>query len=477
MTASARPARAVAEHAADPPLLRERGVRLTGDGVATDYAEALLARLGARVERAPGPADPDPAHDWARCGAMHLTGRAEGPPRPVAGALAASARGALAALSALSGGGLRDIDAPALLGERAAIAGLTRRGAVAPGGSCRLLRARDGWIALNLARPDDVRDLPAWLACAGESDPWRLAAAGVARRDAQWLAERATWLGLPLAVADAPPVEAPPWLRVAAWGPSAERGEHRRPLVLDLSSLWAGPLATHLLRRLGARVVKVESSRRPDGARNGPPAFFDLLNAGAESVALDLPSPHGIARLRALVRRADVVVESARPRALAQLGIDAETEVRRRPGLTWLCLTGYGRGDPAPGRVAFGDDAGVAAGLTRAVSGDEPVPVFCGDAIADPLAGLHAALAAWASWSVGGGHLLDVALRDVAAHALVHHPAPAPARVEDEGAGFTVVTAAGRAPVLPPRARVPSGTARVLGADTAAVLMELAPGC
>ena len=62
--------------------------------------------------------------------------------------------------------------------------------------------------------------------------------------------------------------------------------------MVELGSLWAAPLCGSLLAAAGADVVKVESIGRPDGARRGPPAFFDLLNGGKRSVALDLrPSP------------------------------------------------------------------------------------------------------------------------------------------------------------------------------------------
>src|SRR4029453_19173112 len=98
----------------------------------------------------------------------------------------------------------------------------------------------------------------------------------------------------------------------------------RPPLVVDLSSLWAGPLCAHLLGLQGARVVKVESTGRPDGARRGPAAFFDLLHGGPRGVARDLRDPAGAACLRRLLAAADVVVEASRPRALRQLGIEAE---------------------------------------------------------------------------------------------------------------------------------------------------------
>jgi crotonobetainyl-CoA:carnitine CoA-transferase CaiB-like acyl-CoA transferase len=223
-------------------------------------------------------------------------------------------------------------------------------------------------------------------------------------------------------------------------------------------------------------VVKVESVGRPDGARFGSPGFYGALNAGKESVALDLATPAGVDRLRRLVARADIVIESARPRALAQLGIDAEAVVAERPGLVWVSLTGYGRRDPEGHWVAFGDDAAAAAGLAAA-TGDTDAPLFGGDAIADPLTGLHAALAAFAYQRAGEGALLELSLYGVVAHSLDHGVVRDGARVEANGAGFDVVAGGARVPVAPPRVALPRGCARPLGADTAAVLAELRAGC
>ncbi len=243
------------------------------------------------------------------------------------------------------------------------------------------------------------------------------------------------------------------------------------------------PAATVILTRrtpAGARVLKVESTRRPDGARGGPAAFFDLLHAGKASVALDFASPSGRRALVALVARADVVIESARPRAMQQLGIDPAALVRARAGLTWISVTGYGRSGAAGRWIAFGDDAAAAAGLAHATGrlagGD--TPLFCADAIADPLTGMHAAVAALAGYRHGGGVLAALALRDVAAYALAFGPAPTAATVRslDRPAGppaWEVVADGVRAPVRAPRARAPHARARPLGADTAAVLREL----
>jgi crotonobetainyl-CoA:carnitine CoA-transferase CaiB-like acyl-CoA transferase len=226
---------------------------------------------------------------------------------------------------------------------------------------------------------------------------------------------------MPVAPAAHPAAAPPHWYRGKAGGPGKQLGRRRtgeRPLVVDLSSLWAGPLCTHLLALAGARVVKVESTRRLDGARSGPSAFYDLLNAGKESVAIDFTSAEGRRILGALIERADVVVESSRPRALAQLGIDAADRVRSRRGLVWTSITGYGRDEPQSGWVAFGDDAAVAAGAAMAMSATEGTPLVCGDAIADPLTGMHAALAALHHWMHGESVLLDVSLHDVTAHCL-----------------------------------------------------------
>ncbi len=436
---------------------------LSGTGVASDYAERLLGSLGVPVTRGAGVPDPDPLEDWARSGAMELTGQTEGPALPAPAALASCMRGAARALSLVAGGALAELDAPALLGERAALLGLTRRGTIAPGGACRMVRAREGWLALNLAREEDIGLLPAWLGARCSGDAWDFVRERARAACADELVERGRLLGLAVARAATPAAETPPWFRVALQGTPRAVRARRPPLVVDLAALWAGPLCAQLLERAGASVIKVESTRRPDGARSGNADFYDLLNAGKRSVALDFSTLEGRASLLRLLERADVVIESSRPRALRQLGIDAEALVRRVPGLTWVSITGYGRREPEAGWVAFGDDAGVAAGLALATAGPGNEPLFCADAVADPLTGLHAALAAWATWQAGGGALLDLALADVAAHVL------GTTRRRDPPGVHPIVSK--------PRARAVERRAAPLGEHTREVLAELAAAC
>jgi hypothetical protein len=437
------------------------------------YAERLLRLLGVEGpgDLAGGPSV-DPYERWAASGAMMLTGEKDGPPRapgwPVASAMAGAAM-ALALITERLGCQVI-IDGPALLGERAAHTGLQRRGTVSPGGSCRLLPALDGWLAVNLPRRYDLDALPAWLECSCQSgeDPWALVRREVAAGRVDELENRAVLLDLPVArVPDAGgPTTAEPVPFLLA-GPAGGRGRTTRPLVVDLSSMWAGPLCANLLGLAGSRVVKVESATRPDGARSGSPSFFHLLHGGHESVVLALAATSGRKALRRLVGAADVVIDSSRPRAMEQLGIDPLEVVAS--GTTWISVTAYGRGGRWPNRIGFGDDVAVAAGL---VAGRDGAPLMCGDAAADPVAGLHAAVAAAGSLLCGWSHLVDVSLRD-AVTATLGGGRKQELLASPAGGGWVLNAEGGRVPVAAPRSRAAVSAARPFGVDTQAVLAEL----
>ena len=442
------------------------------------YGEQLLASLGAQPLRALCGADQHPALSWAGSGLMALTGCADGTPQMCPIPLAACADGALAALASLAAPGvLGDLRGAQLLSERAAMAGLQCAGAISAGGSCHLLSAADGSIALNLAREDDWALLPAWLEQELASD-WNAVAGAVRSRRVAELIERGRLLGLAVAANALPATAAAAWCVVSSdQRPSNAPAPLRPPRVVDFSSLWAGPLCSHLLQQLGAEVIKVESPQRPDGARNGPAAFFDLLHAGKRSVAIDATTPKGRQQLRALLLQADIVIEASRPRALRQLGIDAEQLLAEQSQLTWVSITGYGRDADHEQAIAYGDDAAVAAGLSywqQAASGE---PLFCGDAIAGPLTGLHAALAAWATHCAGGGRLLSVSLCEVMRHCIASDaPQSASAARERTQDWMRVLCDAG-VEIAQPTARVVSGPAPALGVDTETVLRELGIAC
>jgi CoA-transferase family III len=414
---------------------------------------------------------------------MALTGPRDGSPvvspAPVLAMLRAVS-GQFAEATAQTGSVVR-ADPAELLTGRAALAGFTRQGRVSAGGASRLLRTADGWCAVTLSRPDDAAAVPAILGALGDpategGDAWEALEAGARRHSAEALAAAAQLLGVPAAALprDSPDRRTDPWppwrvSRIAAPSPAARLAG---AVVADLSSMWAGPLCARLLGLAGADVIKVETPDRPDGARAGDREFFGWLHAGQRSLLADFTTEAGRATLARLLSAADVVIEASRPRALANLGLAPES-IPHRDGQVWLSITGYGRATPE--RVAFGDDAAVAGGLVGWAAGDAD-PVFCADAIADPLTGVCGALAVATSLAAGGGQLIDLAMRSVAASfAAAHELDHGPHEVRPDGT-VTCPLLDRAQPVLPPRRPRLDGRAPApeLGADTGAVLDWLA---
>jgi hypothetical protein len=383
---------------------------------------------------------------------MALTGDVGGPP------LAPPTAAATAIDADLRGTGL---DA-GVLAERAAVLGLRRAGATSGGGATRLVPAADGWLAIALPRPSDVELVPALVGRAVPGDGhWAAVERFAASRAAGEVEAGAAGLGLAVAEVGASAATVTSTGRPRRDHAAAEPPP---PLVVDLTSLWAGPLCTHLLGRAGARVVKVEAVGRPDGARAGVAAFHDLLNHGKESVALDLTGPDDRRLLRALVDRADVVVTSARARAVEQLGLDPDAFLDGGADRVWVAITAHGWGSD---RVGFGDDAAAAAGLVA--WGEDGRPRFAADAVADPLCGALAARTAGEAWRRGGRWFLDVPLAGAARRvAAPGRPVAVPAARRDGRWWGPSGDEVGE-----PTARVAGGRAAALGADTDRVLREL----
>lgn len=339
--------------------------------------------------------------NWGSSGLAYLTGLPDGPSDFSRAHVLARAEQVAARVGNCAG---IAVDAATLLTGRAALLGLTRGGHVSPGGATRLLAARDGWCAITLSRPDDVAAIPALLhADEVPVDPWPTLQHWATTCLVSAIAERAGLLDIPVAALGEAAAASP---RIRRMGSRASARGLAGLLVADLSSMWAGPLCGQLLARAGATVVKIESPRRPDGTRAGNRAFFDWINGEKLSYCLDFDTQAD--ELYELLAVADIVIEGSRPAALVRRRLGPE-HVAPRAGRIWLRITGY---DEHSGRPAFGDDAAVAGGLVG-VSIDGPV--FCGDAIADPLTGLEATLAVVESLSRGGGELIHVSMAAVAA--------------------------------------------------------------
>lgn len=272
--------------------------------------------------------------------------------------------------------------------------------------STRVLQTSDGWWALALPRADDLSLVPALTSSQPPGDDvWEVVGRWSRDRSAATCLERATLLGLAAATLPDDSFSPPPITCVEV----ARRAEGAH--VLDLSALWAGPLAGSLLARCGMTVTKVESEERPDGLRDGDPALYERLNGAKEQLTIPVTTAAGREALLRLIDSADIVVESSRPRALRQLGIDCEALLAQRPGLLWLSITAYGR-SVAPMRIGFGDDVAFGAGLVSIDADGEPRII--GDAIADPLTGVYAAMAARHAWVSGRTGLLDISMHEVA---------------------------------------------------------------
>lgn len=295
--------------------------------------------------------------------------------------------------------------------DRSADIALLRPGARSPNGHCRMLAASDGWIALNLARPSDLELIPAWIGEEWSGDAWDAAERHAARTSVRDLLAQGILLGLPIAALGEVAGKGLAPHRIAMGAGTSRRGLRT---VLDLSSLWAGPLCAGILARMGAQVTRIEDPGRPDPVRVTTPRHYERLNRGKTEISFSLRTHEGRERLVALACEVDAIVTSARPRAFESLGLVPERVFAANPGLVWVAITGHGWQAPHAERVAFGDDAAVAGGLVRWVDG---APRFLGDALADPLTGLAGAVAAIEAAEAGGGVLVDAAMARVAAGA------------------------------------------------------------
>jgi crotonobetainyl-CoA:carnitine CoA-transferase CaiB-like acyl-CoA transferase len=230
--------------------------------------------------------------------------------------------------------------------------------------------------------------------------------------------------------------------------------------VLDMTSFWAGPLTGHMLALLGADVIHLESSTRPDGARlvggvpqtedqfweRGP--IFAALNTNKKSLTVNLSEQRGIDLLRRFVATCDVVVENYTPRVLDQLGLDFETLRKERPDLIMLRMPGFGLDGPWRDLSAFAFVIEDAAGLTWMTGHPDLLPFepYC---VGDPNAGLHALfgllLAVEHRDKTGEGGLVEAAMVDAALNVAAEQA------IEFSAYGALLDRAGNRGPVAAPQ--------------------------
>jgi CoA:oxalate CoA-transferase len=139
--------------------------------------------------------------------------------------------------------------------------------------------------------------------------------------------------------------------------------------VLDLTRALAGPYATALLADMGATITKVESMRGGDSTRGWPPfendhsLYFDSVNRGKSSIALDFYTPEGKALLRRMALASDVVIENFRPGVMAEMGLDAAGLRAEKPSLVIASVSGFGSTGPLSQTAGLDQVAQAMSGL------------------------------------------------------------------------------------------------------------------
>lgn len=192
--------------------------------------------------------------------------------------------------------------------------------------------------------------------------------------------------------------------------------------ILDLSHVLAGPFASQTLQDLGARVIKVERPGVGDDTRAFPPfvdgqsAYFATLNAGKQSIALDLCRDSDRMIFEALLAKADVLIENFRPGAMHRLGYGWTVVHARHPRLIYASVSGFGQTGPDALKPAY-DMVVQARGGVMAITGEaDGPPVRVGASIGDIAAGMflmQGILAAlFARERTGLGAMVDVAMLD-----------------------------------------------------------------
>jgi crotonobetainyl-CoA:carnitine CoA-transferase CaiB-like acyl-CoA transferase len=196
--------------------------------------------------------------------------------------------------------------------------------------------------------------------------------------------------------------------------------------VVDFSHVMAGPYASHLLRLMGAEVIKIEAPGIGDAMRNyGPdrrydgmaPAFI-AVNAGKKSLVLNLKHRPALDAARRLITRADVVLENFRPGVMARFGLDYESVRELQPRMVYCSVSGYGQHSPRRDWPAIDNIVQATSGMMSlsGEQGDDPMRV--GFPVVDTLTGQTAAFAIVAALlrreRTGRGECIDVAMFDAA---------------------------------------------------------------
>ncbi|UCM87745.1 CaiB/BaiF CoA transferase family protein [Streptomyces marincola] len=202
--------------------------------------------------------------------------------------------------------------------------------------------------------------------------------------------------------------------------------------VLDLATLFAGPLAATMLGDFGAEVIKVEHPRRPDPSRghgpskNGVGLWWKLLGRNKRNITLDLSTPGGRDVLLRLAAESDVVIENFRPGTLERWGLGWPELSAANPRLVLARVTGFGQVGPYARRPGFGTLAEAMSGFAAITGEPEGPPTLPPFGLADSIAALSTAYAVMTALAgrdgTGRGQVVDMAIIEPMLTVLGPHP-------------------------------------------------------
>lgn len=202
--------------------------------------------------------------------------------------------------------------------------------------------------------------------------------------------------------------------------PTAAPGPLAGVRVLEIATLFAGPLAATFLGDFGADVIKIEHPTKPDPSRghgpsrNGAGLWWKVIGRNKRTMTLDLSTPEGAEILLRMAASADVIIENFRPGTLERWNLGYDRLSADHPELVLARVSGFGQIGPASGRPGFGTLAEAMSGFAALTGEPDGPPILPPFGLADGIAALATAyavmLALHARQATGRGQVVDLAL-------------------------------------------------------------------
>lgn len=196
--------------------------------------------------------------------------------------------------------------------------------------------------------------------------------------------------------------------------------------VLDFTQFVAGPTATLMMAEMGAEVVKVEVPPNGDPTRYWPivknrrSGYFVQHNLGKRSICVDMKNPEGLALVKQLIPKFDVLVENFAPGVIGRLGLDYETVKALNPRIVMCSVSSFGQDGPLAHEPGFDWCGAAYAGVAHMTGFPDGPPTIPTMAVGDVNAGVHAlgavACALLYRERTGRGQYIDISLLDTYFH-------------------------------------------------------------